>query len=332
MDDDDDASQMQVDQLRNSATRAKRKVTREVIDVSDDDDDDTNVEAKEDARKARCSRPTLPPRFQTMTREMRLDVSGGAGDPRATNAKRPRRAFVNSAPLSFEAYTSHTELHTVALELCTPRTHAELDIDSRYRVNRSQGDDVLKRMRTALESFGMTRTFLQVTMHDLAMNVMGSAIYGEEWNQHRQRILESNNWRDYPPLMAAICARRFGKSTGAGQLAAAAMLSIPSCPVGCFAPTLRQAVAIMETTWVLLTRSALFSEFRVERIRATEIRIVGPDGTERSLIAYPSTHKVRRWGGEGVEVPSRVLFQPPKKGTQKVCMTGGGFFSRILRR
>lgn len=272
----------------------KPRPAQEIIDISDDDEPTLAPEPK--SRK----RPALPPRFEKLTQQHNLDLDGNTGDPRPYNAKRRRKPFVNSAPLAFEAFTTHRERHAVAIELCVPRSAAEIDSDPRYQSNQSHGDDVLKRMHEALESFGMTRTFLQVTMHDLAMNVMGSAIYGEEWNQHRQRILESNNWRDYPPLMAAICARRFGKSTGAGQLAAAAMLSIPSCPVGCFAPTLRQAVAIMETTWKLLSMSALFSEFKVERIRATQIVIVGPDGTERSLIAYPSTHKVRGWRGEGV--------------------------------
>lgn len=271
----------------------KRTGLSEVVDVSDD-------EADGDDRRL----PALPPRFAALANALNFDLHGNAGDPRPPENRRPRRPFVNSASLSFEAFTLHSERHQVALDVCHPRTLAEVDADPRYRGNRSHGDDVLKRMQAALESFQMTRTFLQVRMHDLAMNVMGSAIYGEEWNQHRQRILESNNWRDYPPLMAAICARRFGKSTGAGQLAAAAMLSIPNCAVGCFAPTLRQATAIMETTWTLLCRSTFFSDFRVKRTSATRIEIIGPDGTERSLIAYPSTHKVTR---EGELVPVAVI-------------------------
>jgi len=144
-------------------------------------------------------------------------------------------------------------------------------------------------------------------MHDLAMNVMGSAIYADEWNQHRERILEANNWRDYPPLMAAICARRFGKSFGAGLLAAASMLSIPSCAVGCFAPTLRQATAIMQTCWSLLIKSSMFSAFKIVRTRAVEIVIKGTDGTERSLIAYPSTHKVMFFLGGDVRARSSKI-------------------------
>lgn len=261
----------------------KRTVLSEVISISDDEDEGRGL-------------PELPSHFAELAAALNLDLRGDAGDPRPPRDRRPRRPFVNSASLSFEAFTLHSERHQVALDLCYPKTLAEVDADPRYRGNRSHGDEVLKRMQAALESFQMTRTFLQVRMHDLAMNVMGSAIYGEEWNQHRQRILESNNWRDYPPLMAAICARRFGKSTGAGQLAAASMLSIPNCAVGCFAPTLRQATAIMETTWTLLCRSTFFSEFRIKRTSATRIEIIGPDGTERSLIAYPSTHKVTRSG------------------------------------
>lgn len=260
----------------------------EVIDISDDDDDEIG-------RRPLVKRPlvALPPHLSELSKSIGFDPVGATGDPRVVHTNRPRRAFVNSSPLALEAYLAHKERNAVAIELCAPKTPAQMDADPRYRGGHTRGDDILKRLHEAIESFGMTRTFLQVTMHDLAFNVMGSAIYGDEWNQHRQRILEANNWRDYPPIMAAICARRFGKSTGAGQMASAALLAIPSCPVGFFAPTLRQATALLETTWDLLCRSSLFSEFRIKKTTATRIEIIGPDNTVRSLIAYPSTHKVR---------------------------------------
>lgn len=266
-------------------TLCEKRRAPEIIELSDDED--YNFKSPTE----RIRQPFVFDEVR-LTLPLRLDVNGSGGNPMASASKRPRRPFVNSTHLFLEAALVHGERHAVALETSVPRSQADIDSDHRYRSIVSSGDEILARMKLALESFGMTRTFLQVTMHDLAMNVMGSAIYGEEWNQHRARILDANNWRDYPPLMAAICARRFGKSFGAGLLAAASMLSIPSCAVGCFAPTLRQATAIMQTCWSLLTKSSMFSSFKIVRTRATEIVVKGIDGTERSLIAYPSTHKV----------------------------------------
>lgn len=284
--------------------------TREIIYISDDDAHGVKRHSPEDDDL------TLPSGKRTAEQEARhlasfvgLDVDGANGAPSAAaGSKRPHRVFVNSAPLAFEAELHHLSLYSRHVDACAPATHAEMDYNPVFRVVESTGDETLKQFRAALESFGIDRTFLQVVMHDLALNVMGSCIYREEWKQHRQRILESNNWRDLLPLLAAICARRFGKSFGAGMLAAAAMLSIPGAAVGCFAPTLRQATAIMQTCWALLCKSSLFSKFKVVKLTATAIVLMGPDGQEVSLIAYPSTHKVRDICFTDREVPGPVLF------------------------
>ncbi len=268
--------------------------SQEVIDVSDDecvsgwsDDDDTQQMQVVDC-------------VEKISTSMHLDTTN---PPKRARHIQP---FVNSAPLFFEAQTSHRQRNAAYLETLGTYSQAEIDGDPRFRTFRSNGDDIVKVMRLALESFNMTRTFLQICMHDMAMNVMAGVIYEHEWNEDRERILEANNWRDYPPIMAAICARRFGKTTGVAQLAAAAMISIPECPVGCFAPTLRQATAIMQTCWSMLSRSYMFNQFRVVRTRQIEIVVQGPDGTLRSLIAYPSTHKVSR---DGERVSQFIPFQ-----------------------
>jgi hypothetical protein len=237
-----------------------------------------------------------PPRDERLKRTLENISTAARVQLRPVHSRdnrRHRAVYVDSTQLCFEASVQFRERNITYLETLNPRDQAEIDGDARFRRYQSSGDEIMKEIRMALESFGMTRTFLQMCMHDLALNVMGSLIYRAEWETHRARILEANDWRDYPPIMAAICARRFGKTVGAAQLASAAMIAIPSCPVGCFAPTLRQATMIMQTTWSLLSKSTLFRRFRVARIRATQIVIIGEDGTERSLTAYPSTHKVR---------------------------------------
>lgn len=277
-------------------SRSPPPPSHEIFDISDDDGDVTHGTK----RAWDTHEDDLPRGKRTAEQEVRelasfvgLDVDGANGAPSAAvGSRRPHRVFVNSAPLAFEAQLQHLSLYSRHVDACAPATHAEMDYNPVFRVVESTGDETLKQFRAALESFGIDRTFLQVVMHDLALNVMGSCIYREEWKQHRQRILEANNWRDLLPLLAAICARRFGKSFGAGMLAAAAMLSVPGAAVGCFAPTLRQATAIMQTCWALLCKSSLFSQFKVIKLTATAIVLMGPDGQEVSLIAYPSTHKV----------------------------------------
>lgn len=276
---------------------AKRRVlSADVIDISDDEENDSAADGWPDSddedksATSMCRHASLESeqrkRLDAIASEMQLDTS--------TNPRRSRRIlpFVNSAPLFFEAHIRHRQRNKAYLDTMGVFTPAQVSGDIRFRTFRSHGDDIAKVMRLALESFNMTRTFLQISMHNMAMNVMASAIYENEWEEDRARILEANNWRDYPPIMAAICARRFGKTTGVSMLAASAMISIPECAVGCFAPTLRQATSIMQMCWSMLTRSSMFTQYTVVRTKQVEIVVKGPDGTERSLIAYPSTHKV----------------------------------------
>lgn len=193
-----------------------------VIEVDSDSSDTEELVARKRAAVA-GDESTL----RGLAALLQIDPDGAGLQRRviASRSTRPRRQFVNAAPLFREAQMMHHDRNRVLLELNTPRTHAEVSGDPRYHTRRSDGSANYRRYCNALESFGMTRTFLQVMMHDLAANVMGSLFYGDEWEQERARILEENNWRDLAPLMAAVCARRFGKTVGTAQLAASTMLA-----------------------------------------------------------------------------------------------------------
>ena len=94
------------------------------------------------------------------------------------------------------------------------------------------------------------------------------------------------------PLFLHVLA---GKTIGVAQLSTALLFSVPDIRIACFAPTLRQAVTLLTSIQSIMARHPNYSKFKVMNQSQVSITIRGPDGTERKITAYPSSHKVCAW-------------------------------------
>jgi hypothetical protein len=79
-----------------------------------------------------------------------------------------------------------------------------------------------------------------------------------------------------------------------GQHSTVHLMNIPNHMIGCISKTLRQAIMIVAITLKLFLSHRRAPEFRFSVKRATKIAVIGPDGSERTMEAYPGNPDVRR--------------------------------------
>lgn len=190
------------------------------------------------------------------------------------------------------------------------KTHSDL----RYYSTSTEGDMIYQKLISCLDAMPLKLSYLQKLFITLSLNVLAPIIYGDEWRNRTAEVMKRRGWADLNPLMAAVCARRFGKTIAVSILSAMLMLCVPGVQIAVFAPSHKQAVALLKSAVDILKSHPWWGNYRVHSDTQQKVEIIGPDGTIRSIAAYASKHKVRLrvgWGGEGW---TTTLSFPQKNG------------------
>lgn len=182
---------------------------------------------------------------------------------------------------------------SAVLDIAVPTNLHASHGDWRYSRTDSDGDKLLAKLKLGADLFPKKRSFLQRKLHALAWNVFAGVIFDKEWYSSRESIMRRYGWKDLLPVAASICPRRYGKTVGTAMLAADFLLCMPSIQIACFAPTLRQAVNLLQAICDEVKDHPWFKNFAVISRNQVELKIMGPDGTVRHVTAYPSLHTVR---------------------------------------
>lgn len=180
------------------------------------------------------------------------------------------------------------------------KTHSDL----RYYSTSTEGDMVYQKLISCLDAMPLKLSYLQKLFITLSLNVLAPIIYGDEWRNRTAEVMKRRGWADLNPLMAAVCARRFGKTIAVSILSAMLMLCVPGVQIAVFAPSHKQAVALLKSAVDILKSHPWWGNYRVHSDTQQKVEIIGPDGTLRSIAAYASKHKVR--GGEKGWVEGRM--------------------------
>jgi hypothetical protein len=128
----------------------------------------------------------------------------------AAKAKTPARhnySYVNITSLIDASITDLKTRHANTLQTCTPGPLWQTMNDRRYHQHASTGDELLAATRSALARSRLKRTYVQRRFHEMALNICAPVLYSAEWQTRREAVMQRNNWRDYPPMGAAMYAR-----------------------------------------------------------------------------------------------------------------------------
>ena len=109
-----------------------------------------------------------------------------------------------------EAVSAEKDMHAR-----TVRRRIDYHLLPQLRNHASSGDEVLQKLKSALDCFGYTRSKVQRQLHHAFLNAVCSYIYGDELQLCSDRVLNENNWQDFRLQTLALTPRRFGKTTGA---------------------------------------------------------------------------------------------------------------------
>jgi hypothetical protein len=275
-DDDDDYTS------NTAASRAPRGTSRDPILI--DDDDDTANDCYEVPAAAATDRKGLHSVMSENADVAQFLIQQGS--------LMETLGVLNTDSLFQFALDDLQQRESSELEIAIPTNLNAADKDWRYKTVDTNGDKMLAKLRQSADLFKKKRSFLQRKLHALAWNVCAGVIFGTEWYSNREGIMQRYGWKDLLPVAACICPRRYGKTVGTAMLAADFLLCMPGVRIACFAPTLRQAVNLMQAIVEEVQEHPWFQNFTVESRNQIDFKIRGTDGTVRQVTAYPSLHTV----------------------------------------
>lgn len=157
--------------------------------------------------------------------------------------------------------------------------------DPIYDQKNSQGDEVRDKFRQIYESFPEPPTSMQKRFLEASMASMVALLYGDEYTNDPEYVLEHNRWTETNGVLALLTGRKTGKSTVCAMLAIDVLMCIAGSVVVVTSRTLKQAQIIVNTVRLLIRRHPLFKlwGYRVASVKATFMAIEGPDGSERTI-------------------------------------------------
>ncbi len=262
-------------------TTARRRTggEEEVIEISDDDCDAVRLVSE-----------TYDPEHMKIITAMEVDNRQRFLETQRSMLKNMQ--YVDSSLVFEMAKADLHQRNAMYFETAIPDELHVADTDPRFNVRFTTGDRILADIYRAFDLFPMKRSYLQRILHRISLNVIAGVIYGEEWRYKRAEVMRRNGWKDLINLAAVVCPRRFGKTVGAAMLAAVLMLCVPEIRIACFAPTLRQAITLLESIVTVITQHPYYEKIKLVTCSKLELKIIGVDGTLRTLTAYASSHKV----------------------------------------
>ena len=160
------------------------------------------------------------------------------------------------------------------------------------------GDRILKEMRELLaRGFGVRRSETQWKVHNGMLNAMIPLIFGQEWETHSGRILQSMGIDRLRQEVMVVMARRQGKSYSVGMCCACLLLLCPEVRLAVFATGKRMAAALLEITRKFVEKAWKLGSiprkgYEIVHANQEVLHLRGPDGTERILNVMPGTAKV----------------------------------------
>lgn len=275
-------------------------------DFSDDDDDDVQfVSAKPSAKPLGGFS-----RIETATYEETTAELNAMADDADKLAESISKLNVDEQYTVDDLVFEMGELeldrqHADVYATSQPSDYHTTHTDRRYYSSKTDGDEIFGMMMMFLAVLPLTLSYLQKLFITLALNVLAPIIYGEEWRTRTEEVMKKRGWSDLNPLMAAICARRFGKTVAVGILAAMLLMCVPGVKIAVFAPSHKQAVALLKNAVDVLRSHPWWGNYRVNSMTQQKWEIIGPDGSIRSISAYASKHKVtihKMEGGGGINL------------------------------
>jgi len=166
----------------------------------------------------------------------------------------------------------------------------------RFSTVKSNGDKIIFQLRATLDSFGVTRHFLQVRFHEKFILSCLPKIYEDEWAENSDEILKRHNIENVKCESLVMTPRRFGKTWSVAMFCAAFVYCVPKCEISVYSTGKRMAAKLMDLCCDFLFRLSGAAEMIRAGGRRNQEKVVlkGPYGGQdkRVLCCYPGTVKV----------------------------------------
>lgn len=135
------------------------------------------------------------------------------------------------------------------------RSRAEVLRDTGWATQECQGDKRVRDIQEMLQKgFGYTRSEHQVMFHQFFLQACLPKIYGEEWPDHSQRVLEQFELKKIDSEVMIITARRWGKSMSVAMFVLALMLCVPGIQICIFSTGSRASGSLYDIMMSMLSR------------------------------------------------------------------------------
>jgi hypothetical protein len=134
------------------------------------------------------------------------------------------------------------------------RTRIDVSASHCHENSRCMGDIRLMKIRSMLNSFGMTRSADQVQFHDAFICSSLQIIYGSDFEANFKRIMEENQLKCLHKEVMIVAPRRFGKTVAIAMFVAACLLCIPGVRINIYSTGKRASGSLMEAVIKFIKR------------------------------------------------------------------------------
>jgi len=164
------------------------------------------------------------------------------------------------------------------------------------------GDKKVERLRDLLEN-GFTddrnkpivRSREQRMLHEIYIRTCLAKLYQDEWDDNRERILAHYEVEEFQQETLVVMPRRAGKTWSMAMFCAAMLLVCPDIEISVFSTGPRTAGKLLKLIVKMLRRLIAYvgeDEFKWLQENEQIIKLLGPDGSERTCGCYPGSVRV----------------------------------------
>jgi hypothetical protein len=156
---------------------------------------------------------------------------------------------------------------------------------------RTRGDEVLEAVERALDSFeGYPRSDTQKDFHMAMVNASLPHIYGDQWENVRERVLHQRGLDTVLYEMLICSPRRFGKTTSVSMYCAVMLMHCPETWISVFSTGQRASTLLLDQCARFTKMILINSLDRVAKHNQENLFIKGDSPSDlRRLFSFPSS-------------------------------------------
>lgn len=214
-------------------------------------------------------------------------------DNRSIHDEIPLLIIDTNALLHNNAYDYYAKEYKKELKQHKLERRSTTAIKSTRKGSSANGDDTIQKIRKLLETgFGIQRSEIQVKIHKAFLEACLPKIYQGSWDENKPRILREFMIKKLMQEVLVVMPRRRGKTFATAMMAAALILTVPSCSVAVFSTGERTARMLMNVVRDMIERAfnrgiVSREDFQIDTDNKESLVFIGPDGTKRVLGCYP---------------------------------------------